>query len=897
MASGPSPSPFSDPPPPPTPSTSSGQYSQLSLTLDCASLPHGTGLLKPNPYVEIIVDGKPPKRTETIKSTYNPKWSEILTLLVTPFSKIQFRLYDHSAFKKDALLGQETLDLFPLLKKLRGKCENYILRLDLSPPNHASTRSRAGELIIILDGIRVNMTDLPSPAGLLLYNGGNPNHEGFPTVRILPHIKTNNNSDGASSSNLNGHSGENVSSNTPEIQTEEVSIESNTAASGVPSDNSNNLTNGGATCVPSTSPPLPPTQAPSMSSPRSSNKLNSSSPTSNTSTPNTTNNIGSTPPPPPVPTATTTSANANSSSRATAATEEPLPPGWEMRYDRYRRRYYVDHNNRSTTWERPQPLPVGWEMRRDERGRIYYVDHNTRQTTWQRPNVDRLQNFASWQGERAQVLQMRNQRFLYPDQSRPSEEDPQGPLMDGWEKRVEPNGRVYFVNHKNRTTQWEDPRTQGQVKEDPLPPGWEIRFMAGGVPYFVDHNTRTTTFQDPRPGATNAKGGAKGAYGVPVQYERSFRWKLSQFRYLCQSNSLPSHIKLSVTRQTLFEDSFHQLMRLPAFELRRRLYIIFRGEEGLDYGGVAREWFFLLSHEVLNPMYCLFEYANKNNYSLQINPASYVNPDHLHYFKFIGRFIAMALYHGKFIYSGFTMPFYKRMLNKKLIMKDIESIDPEYYNSLMWIKDNNIEECGLEMYFCVDFEVLGEIKPHELKPGGSELKVTEENKEEYIEIVCEWRMSRGIEEQTKSFLEGFNEVVPLEWLQYFDERELELMLCGMQVIDVDDWQRHSIYRHYTKNSKQIQWFWQFVRSMDHEKRSRLLQFVCGTCRVPVGGFAELMGSNGAQRFCVEKVGKDSWLPRSHTCFNRLDLPPYKSYDQLVEKLNFAIEETEGFGLE
>lgn len=66
------------------------------------------------------------------------------------------------------------------------------------------------------------------------------------------------------------------------------------------------------------------------------------------------------------------------------------------------------------------------------------------------------------------------------------------------------------------------------------------------------------------------------------------RWKLSQFRYLCTSNALPSHIKLSVSRQTLFEDSYHQIMRLPAFELRRRLYIIFRGEEGLDYGGVAR---------------------------------------------------------------------------------------------------------------------------------------------------------------------------------------------------------------------------------------------------------------------------------------------------------------------
>ena len=102
-------------------------------------------------------------------------------------------------------------------------------------------------------------------------------------------------------------------------------------------------------------------------------------------------------------------------------------------------------------------------------------------------------------------------------------------------------------------------------------------------------------------------------------------------------------------------------------------------------------------------------------------------------------------------------------------------------------------------------------------------------------------MTRGIEEQTKAFLDGFNEVVPLEWLKYFDERELELMLCGMQEVDVDDWQRNSIYRHYTRSSKQVVWFWQYVRQLDSEKRSRLLQFVTGTCRVPVGGFAELMG--------------------------------------------------------
>uniref|UniRef100_A0A8C7IR26 HECT-type E3 ubiquitin transferase n=1 Tax=Oncorhynchus kisutch TaxID=8019 RepID=A0A8C7IR26_ONCKI len=547
---------------------------------------------------------------------------------------------------------------------------------------------------------------------------------------------------------------------------------------------------------------------------------------------------------------------------------------WEQRKDPHGRTYYVDHNTKTTTWERPQPLPPGWERRVDDRGRIYYVDHNTRTTTWQRPTMESVRNFEAWQSQRSQLqgaMHQFNQRYLYSASMMSAENDPLGPLPPGWERRVDSNDRVYFVNHSTKTTQWEDPRTQGLQNEDPLPQGWEIRYTREGVRYFVDHNTRTTTFSDPRTGKSSV------TKGPQIAYERSFRWKLAHFRYLCQSNALPSHVKITVSRQTLFEDSFQQV------------------RVGLCLCGT--EWFFLLSHEVLNPMYCLFEYAGKSNYCLQINPASTINPDHLSYFCFIGRFIAMALFHGKFIDTGFSLPFYKRMLNKKLIIKDLESIDPEFYNSLIWIRDNNIEECSLEMYFSVDMEILGKLTSHDLKPDGSDLLVTEENKEEYIGLMAEWRFSRGVEGQTKAFLDGFNEVVPLQWLQYFDEKELEVMLCGMQEVDLQDWQRNTVYRHYTRNSKQIIWFWQLVKEVDNEVRLRLMQFVTGTCRLPLGGFAELMGSNGPQKFCIEKVGKDTWLPRSHTCFNRLDLPPYKSFEQLKEKLLFAIEETEGFGQE
>lgn len=63
-------------------------------------------------------------------------------------------------------------------------------------------------------------------------------------------------------------------------------------------------------------------------------------------------------------------------------------------------------------------------------------------------------------------------------------------------------------------------------------------------------------------------------------------------------------------------------------------------------------------------------------------------------------------------------------------------------------------------------------------------------------------------------------------------------------------------------------FVQCVRAWDNEKRARCLQFVTGTCRVPMGGFKELQGNNGPQQFCIEKCGDESWLPRSHTWYAR-----------------------------
>uniref|UniRef100_A0A671SDA5 E3 ubiquitin-protein ligase n=1 Tax=Sinocyclocheilus anshuiensis TaxID=1608454 RepID=A0A671SDA5_9TELE len=843
---------------------------QLQITVLSAKLRDSKkNWFGPSPYVEVCVDGQS-KKTEKCTNTHSPKWKQSLTVIVTPFSKLIFRVWSHQTLKSDILLGMAALEVSETLKANNMKISEVVQTLQLS-----SDRERAemvGDLSVCLDGLQLS-----------------PITWTFVSVCCWSSRHSSPSSDIADEAPLpNGHAVENTVSASPSagaLRPPRPQRPPPASPHKPISSTGRNITRGLTSCI--------------FIAFEFGFKASLAAFTLQVLTHR-----------------SDLLTISNYLVRLFTVGVGQISICWEQRVDQNGHVYYVDHIEKRTTWERPEPLPAGWERRLDPMGRVYYVDHINRTTTWQRPTLESVRNYEEWQNQRSQLqgaMQRFNQRFIYGEQLAPTankEFDPLGPLPPGWEKRTDSNRRMYFVHHPTRSTQWEDPRTQGLLNEKPLPESWEMRFTVDGIPYFVDHNRRTTTYIDPRTGKSSLSNGPQ------ITYVRDFKAKVHYFRFWCQQLAMPQHIKIHVSRKTLFEDSFQQIMSCHPQDLRRRLWVIFPGEEGLDYGGVAREWFFLLSHEVLNPMYCLFEYAGKDNYCLQINPASFINPDHLKYFKFIGRFIAMALFHGKFIDTGFSLPFYKRILNKPLALKDLESIDPEFYNSLIWIKDNNIEECGLEMYFSVDKEILGEVTTHELKPDGGNIQVTEENKEEYIRLVAEWRLSRGVEEQTQAFLEGFNEVLPQQYLQYFDAKELELqmsqdifsyilclllisgvMLCGMQEIDLGDWQRSTIYRHYARSSKQIVWFWQFVKEIDNEKRMRLLQFVTGTCRLPVGGFADLMGSNGPQKFCIEKVGKENWLPRSHTCFNRLDLPPYKSFEQLKEKLLFAIEETEGFGQE
>jgi len=209
------------------------------------------------------------------------------------------------------------------------------------------------------------------------------------------------------------------------------------------------------------------------------------------------------------------------------------------------------------------------------------------------------------------------------------------------------------------------------------------------------------------------------------------------------------------------------------------------------------------------------------------------------------------------------------------------------------MKENDPSE--LELTFQIDEENFGKMEQRELKPGGAQIPVTSENKEEWQQLVIKWRFVSRVQAQMDNFLAGFNELVPLNLIKIFDAGELELLMCGIGVIDVRDWKQNTVYKgDYHPNHIVIQWFWRVVLSFNNEMRARLLQFVTGTSRVPMNGFKELYGSNGPQPFTIEKWGNPNSYPRAHTCFNRLDLPPYESYQQLRDRLIKAIDNSEGF---
>ncbi|KAG6837741.1 hypothetical protein H0H93_003543, partial [Arthromyces matolae] len=354
-------------------------------------------------------------------------------------------------------------------------------------------------------------------------------------------------------------------------------------------------------------------------------------------------------------------------------------------------------------------------------------------------------------------------------------------------------------------------------------------------------------------------------------------------------------LQLNVRRPRVFEDSFQYLQRKSGEQIKYgKLSVRFYDEEGVDAGGVTREWFQILARQMFDPNNALFQPCAADKLTYQPNKNSWVNPEHLSFFKFVGRVIGKAIYDGRLLDAYFARSLYRQLLGKPVDYKDVEWVDPEYYNSLCWILEN--DPTVLDLTFSVEADEFGVNRIVPLKEGGESISVTQDNKREFVQLSAQYRLYSSIEKQIEALSSGFYEIIPKDLITIFNEKELELLISGTPDIDVDEWRAATEYNGYTSSDPNIVWWWRALKSFNRDERAKVLSFATGTSRVPLGGFVDLQGVQGVQRFSIHKAyGESDRLPQAHTCFNQIDLPQYSSYEMLRQQLLLAINEGgEGF---
>jgi len=392
---------------------------------------------------------------------------------------------------------------------------------------------------------------------------------------------------------------------------------------------------------------------------------------------------------------------------------------------------------------------------------------------------------------------------------------------------------------------------------------------------------------------------------------KSFDEKTEWFQETCAKLCVEwneGHMRMNIRRQYLLGDSVDAVMSLSRKDLRKLWRFEFIGEMGIDAGGLAREWFELVCKEIFDPDTGLWTSSATNQMSMTINPASeYCCEDHLVYYRFLGRVMGKAMFDRQLIKGHMVKHLYKHILGWPIYFKDLESIDEEYYNNLkqLRIMHNNGDDISC---LCLDFTVTSEImgikKTVELVRGGADIEVTNDNFPEYVEACLKYKLMGSVKPQLNELLLGFFDVIPEPLLTIFDYQELELIMCGLPHIDLDDWKAHTEYSgEYEElciHHPTVEWFWETLEEFNDEMKARLLLFVTGTSGVPSRGFGVLQSNDGNIRnFTIHGVSAEIWFyPRAHTCFNRIDLPLYGSKVQLQERLKLAVTmSATGFDIE
>lgn len=376
-----------------------------------------------------------------------------------------------------------------------------------------------------------------------------------------------------------------------------------------------------------------------------------------------------------------------------------------------------------------------------------------------------------------------------------------------------------------------------------------------GKPFYFNKITGYRTQEIPNVLKPSPEGaGKESEQEVVKRTESELRKKRYRLQRSLHANKASAGVlSIVVRRDNILWDAFDQLSTLPAGELRKRLKVTFKGESGIDSGGLGKEFFLLLSKEVLiylgascldvsfqlpdggiyfqppeNDGKIIFAYKGRSSSDCQRQS----------FLKFVGRFVGKALYDRQLIEFPHSKLLLRRMLtnspvpyqseyelfnnslkNEELLeneicnhLPEIKEIDSSLYDSLLWILRNSVKDVIFENFSVVassssstnkmsaklksgaDNKSISKGSVVDLCLNGSKIEVTDLNKREYVLLTAQWRSTYSVIDILEPFLEGFSELVPPDALEDITEDQLNLMLNGRPSIDVEEIRAYSIYQ-------------------------------------------------------------------------------------------------------
>ncbi|KAL3417785.1 HECT-domain-containing protein [Phlyctema vagabunda] len=384
------------------------------------------------------------------------------------------------------------------------------------------------------------------------------------------------------------------------------------------------------------------------------------------------------------------------------------------------------------------------------------------------------------------------------------------------------------------------------------------------------------------------------------------------FDSIMTRKTVNQYLVLHIRRDCLVEDSLKgvsEVVGTGGEEIKKGLRIDFKGEEGIDAGGLRKEWFLLLVRDVFNPEHGMFKYDDDSHFCY-FNPNSFETTDQ---FFLVGVVLGLAIYNSTILDVAFPPFVFRKLLaaapaaapgatshakpQMTYSLEDLAELQPALAQGLRQLLDFDGD---VETTFCRDFvadiDRYGQTSQVPLCQGGESKPVTNTNRREFVDLYVRYLLDTAVTRQFEPFKRGFFTVCGGNALSLFRPEEIELLIRGSdEPLDIASLRAVAVYDNWgvanaPDSEPVVSWFWDSFEHAEPKDQRKLLSFITGSDRIPATGTSTMV----IKLSCLGDDGPR--FPVARTCFNMISLWRYSSKPKLEDRLWRAVHMSEGFGL-